>query len=381
MKIVIIGGGIGGLCTALALVRGGFEPEVFEQAPALLEVGAAIAVWPNAMRVLQRLGCGDEVLKRAGIIRHVRWLKRDGKIFRHVNFPETDAPAVALHRADLQRTLLRALPEKLVRLGKRFENYRREDGMLRASFADGTSTSCDVLIGADGLHSRAREQALNDGPPIFRGYTVWRGIAPSTPEELKPSMAVEIFGRGQRFGIGPVGLGRMGWWATANEPEEEAEAASEHQSKLLSLFDGWYSPVLELIKATPSASILRNSTYDRPPVKKWNDSNMILLGDAAHPTTPNLGQGGCMAIEDAAILARCLSRCKDNNQALRSFVRLRSARTAAITRYSLRYGAMGQAKNPHAVRLRDRALSMIPESLSRKLLRLIFDYDTDAISI
>jgi 2-polyprenyl-6-methoxyphenol hydroxylase-like FAD-dependent oxidoreductase len=379
MKIAIIGGGIGGLCTALALVRAGFEPEVYEQAPALLEVGAAIAVWPNAMRVLQKLGCGDEILKRAGIIRQVRWLDYDGKIFRHIDFPETDAPAIALHRADLQRTLLQALPEKLVWLGKKFEGYQNEDGALRASFADGATVSCDVLIGADGLHSRAREQALGDGPPIFRGYTVWRGITPSTPDELKPSTAMEIFGRGQRFGIGPVGLGRTGWWATANEPEETLEDASEHQSKLLSLFDGWYSPVLELIKATPSTAILRNSTYDRPPVRKWNDGNIILIGDAAHPTTPNLGQGGCMAIEDAAVLAGCLSRCKDANQALRNFAGIRYARTAAITRYSLRYGAIGQTENSRAVRLRNRVLSMMPERLSRKLLRLIFDYDIGAV--
>jgi 2-polyprenyl-6-methoxyphenol hydroxylase-like FAD-dependent oxidoreductase len=379
MRIAIIGGGIGGLCTALALVRAGFEPEVFEQAPALLEVGAAIAVWPNAMRVLQRLGCGEEVLKRAGVIKQVRWLNYDGRNFRHVNFPETDAPAVALHRADLQRILLQAVPEKLVRLGKKFESYSEEDGTLRASFADGTSISCDVLIGADGLHSRARELALKDGPPIFRGYTVWRGITPFTPGELKPATAMEIFGRGRRFGIGPVGLGRTGWWATANEPEEAAEDSSEHQSKLMSLFDGWYAPVLELIRGTPSTSILRNSTYDRTPVKKWTDGNVILIGDAVHPTTPNLGQGGCMAIEDAAILAGCLSKGEDINRALRNFVGIRAARTAAITRYSLRYGAIGQTESPRAIRLRDRVLSMMPERLSQKLLRLIFDYDTGAL--
>src|SRR5262249_18595216 len=150
-------------------------------------------------------------------------------------------------------------------------------------------------IGADGIHSDVRAQFVDDGEPLFRGYTVWRGIAPTIPSLVSPASAIEIHGRGKRFGIGPVGMGRLGWWASANVDSDN----------LSSLFAGWWRPVLELIEATPKNSILKTRALDRDPNKTWGDGRMTLLGDAIHPTTPNLGQGGCLAIEDAFVLAKC----------------------------------------------------------------------------
>src|SRR5687767_4868109 len=158
MRIAIVGGGIGGMSAALALGREGFRASVFEQAPALLEVGAAIAVWPNAFRVLERLGLGADVLARAGRIERARWLGRGGGVYKQFDFPVTGAPAVALHRADLQSALRRALPEGSLHLGKTFEGFDAEGGRLRLRFAGGTEFDCDVLVGADGLHSRVRAQ-------------------------------------------------------------------------------------------------------------------------------------------------------------------------------------------------------------------------------
>jgi 2-polyprenyl-6-methoxyphenol hydroxylase-like FAD-dependent oxidoreductase len=381
MKIAIIGGGIGGLSAALALRRAGFEPEVFEQAPELLEVGAAIAVWPNAMRILQTLGVGEAVSQKAGLIKEARWLNWDGRLLRNFKLPQTDAPAIALHRADLQNALLHALPQQLVHLGKAFQSYQRERDLIRANFTDGTSITCDVLIGADGIHSRTRAQELDDGQPVYRGYTVWRGITHSTPTSLTPSTAIEVYGRGQRFGIGPVGLGQTGWWATANEAEIADEIPSNRQQKLLALFEGWHAPVIELIKSTPTTSIRRSSTYDRAPVGNWGTDSMTLLGDAAHPTTPNLGQGGCMAIEDAIVLANSLLKYKNPPDALRVYERMRRARTRAVTRYSLLYGIVGQWESLPATWMRGKLFSMMPEALGQRLLRLLFDYDAGALSI
>src|SRR5512132_2074753 len=241
VRIAIIGGGIGGLTTALALQQAGFEFGVYEQAPALLDVGAAIAIWPNAMRVLERVDRAEKVLEKAGVMREIRWLDQNGRLINRVSISETTAssPAVALHRADLQNTLLHALPPSSIHLGHSWVDYTQRGDKVIANFANGQSTEADFLIGADGIHSRVRAQFINDGEPVFRGYTVWRGISPAVPATVPPATAIEIHGPGQRFGIGPVGLGRVGWWAAANTIADTNE--------LLQLFDGWYPPVLELL--------------------------------------------------------------------------------------------------------------------------------------
>ena len=385
MRIAVVGGGIGGLSAALALGREGLGASVFEQAPALLEVGAAIAVWPNAFRVLERLGLGGEVLARAGRIGRALWLGRDGTPYKQFSFPETGSPAVALHRADLQSALRRALPEGSLHLGKTFEGYDVEGDGLRLRFADGTEVRCDVVVGADGLHSRVRAQLLggdaDGGEPVYRGYSVWRGVTRLEHAALPPGTALEVYGEGRRFGVGPVGLGRTGWWATANEPEGTPEPPSEHGPKLSRLFEGWCAPVGELIEATPSESIIRSAAYDRPASPAWGRGRVTLLGDAVHPMTPNLGQGGCMAVEDAAVLARCLAGYREAEDALRAYESRRRARADAVARYSRFYGAVGQWESRAATRLRARLLSSVPESAGRRLLSLVFDYDAYAVEV
>lgn len=381
MRVVIVGGGIGGLAAALALRHEGFEPAVYERAPALLEVGAAIALWPNAFRVLERLGLGEALLGCAGRIGRARWLGRDGRIYNRFTFPETGSPAVALHRADLQATLLHALPPESVHLGKTFAGFDAEGEEVRARFDDGEEVACDLLVGADGLHSRVRAQVLGDEEPVYRGYEVWRGVARLEHAALASHTASEVFGEGRRFGIGPVGLGRTGWWATANEFEATPEAACEHGPKLSRLFERWCEPVRELIEATPSEMILRNAAYDRPPAARWSVGRVTLLGDAVHPMTPNLGQGGCVAVEDAAVLARCLAKYDDTRAALRAYESRRRTRAARIASYSRRYGAFGQWQSRPATRLRAGLLSSVPEPVGRRILALVFDYDAYGVEV
>ena len=373
--IAIIGGGIGGLTAALALRQSGFEAEVFEQAPALLDVGAAIAIWPNAMRVLECLQLSEKILEKAGVMKAIEWRNQDGFLINRVSIAETSEsrkhPAVALHRADLQSTLLHSLPDDSIHLDHSLVNYKQSGDKIVATFAHGDSVTADFLIGADGIHSDVRAQSINDGDPIYRGYTVWRGISPTIPRLITPSTAVELHGCGKRFGIGPVGLGRLGWWAAANTADTD---------DLSSLFAGWYRPVLELIEATPEKSILKTRALDRDPIKNWGNGRMTLLGDAIHPTTPNLGQGGCLAIEDALILARCFEKYGAVEEALRMYEHCRYKRTAAITRYSRYYGAVGQWENVWARALRKTALSLVPESVARSLMKIVFDYDATKAS-
>lgn len=366
-QIAIIGGGIGGLTAALAFRQSGFEAEVFEQAPALLDVGAAIAIWPNALRVLEELHLSEKILEKAGVMEEIRWLDQAGFLINRISIPV----AVALHRADLQSTLLHALPDTSIHLDHSFVSYRQHGDKTIATFANGDSVEADFLIGADGIHSDVRAQFIKDGEPVNRGYTVWRGIAPTIPSLIPPATAIEIHGRGKRFGIGPVGHGRVGWWATANVSDT---------GDLSSLFAGWYRPVLELIAATPKTSILKTSALDREPNKTWGAGRMTLLGDAIHPTTPNLGQGGCLAIEDALVLARCFKKHGATEESLRTYERLRYKRTAAVTRYSRFYGAVGQWENIWARGLRKTALTLVPESIARSLMKIVFDYDATNVS-
>ncbi len=383
MRITIIGGGIGGLTAALALRKLGFSPEVFEQAPALHEVGAAIAVWPNAMRLLRHLGLDNEIIEKAGVIEKIRVLDWRGRLLKSARLPESNAPAVALRRADLQAALLHAVPADSVHLGRHCTGFLQQSDRLTVKFADGGSTDCDLLIGADGLHSAVRAQAFNDGEPTDCRYTSWRGISDCQPLSLIPATAVEIHGRGKRFGIGPVGLGKFGWWATANLTGVDNKSAKDQQQQqiLLELFDGWFQPVVELIQATPEKGIVRNSVFDRPPARRWGEEHLTLLGDAIHPTTPNLGQGGCLAIEDAVVLARCLSKSNDPVQALRHYERLRYQRTANVVRWSRYYGVVGQWQSWPAALTRSLVLSICPGSLYQRLLRLVFDYDACAVRV
>lgn len=381
MRIAIIGGGIGGLSAALALRHLGLAPEVFEQAPELLEVGAAIAVWPNAMRGLSKLGLREEILQHAGVIEHIRWLDWRGKPLNSVRLAAGNYPAVALHRADLQNALLHALCPGSIHLGKVFAAFQQTEREIEVQFADGSAIRCDLLIGADGLHSRVRTAIVDAAPPSFRGYNVWRGITRQIPRQIAPATATEIHGSGRRFGIGPVGLNRLGWWASANPAaDDRAYNGSGHDPKveLLKLFTDWTEPVLELIESTKSDTIIKTAALDRPASRTWGVGRATLLGDAIHPTTPNLGQGGCIAIEDAIVLARCLTGIGDAEAALRCYERLRYARTSAVSRYSRLYGTIGQWES---VRLRAWVLSLLTEGLAQRALSLIFDYDAWEVPI
>ena len=364
--IAIIGGGIGGLSAALALRQSGFEAEVFEQAPALLDVGAAIALWPNAMRVLDHLRLKERILAQSGVMDQICWLDQRGWLINCVSIADRNHPAVALHRADLQHTLLNALPASAVHLNETFAKYSPRNDKIIATFTDGQSIEADFLIGADGIHSHVRAQFLNDNNPIDRGYTVWRGISPTIPDAISATTAIELHGRGRRFGIGPVGQGRVGWWATANNPCDD---------DLLSLFSGWHSPIQQLIETTPPASILKTGAFDRLPARTWGEGRLTLLGDAIHPTTPNLGQGGCLAMEDAVVLARCFEQYGASEEALRQYERRRYKRTAAVSKYSRYYGAVGQWEKIWARTARRTALALAPEALAQRFMQIVFDYD------
>ena len=370
---IVVGGGIGGLSAAIAMRRAGVQAEVYERAPELREVGAGISLWPNATRQLRRWGLLDDVVRRGfafadGDLRDPR-----GAVLTRMHMPAADAPSVLIHRADLHAVLADALPPWAVRTGAELTSLHETADGVQADFGEAGTAEGPFLVGADGLWSAVRRQLLSDGDPVYRGYPVWRGVAPAGAAEW--GTLTEVLGRGQRFGIVPIGGGRIAWWATANEPERADDAAEGRKAKLLRLFGDWHHPVPRLIEATPEGEILKNGTYDRAPVRRWGRGRVTLLGDAAHPTTPNLGQGGCMAIEDAAVLARALAQTDDIPAALRAYESRRVRRTAWITRESLRYGRVAQWQRAGAVRLRETLFRLAPPAVTRITLQRMFAFE------
>jgi 2-polyprenyl-6-methoxyphenol hydroxylase-like FAD-dependent oxidoreductase len=361
-RVAVVGGGIGGLTAALALRGVGVEAQVLERAPVLREVGAGIGLWPNAIHVFERLGLGSAVRELGGrhlggavATRHGRRLSTQPAEVLEARW---DAPTVAVLRAELQTLLAAALPEDALRLGVELTSLRTRHHAVELLLADGEVTHADLVVGADGLRSTVRRCVLGDGTPRYRGYTSWRGFGHrGTAHRLDG--ATELWGHGERFGLLPGREERLIWYASANSPEG-GRAPRGERDELLGRFGGWPEPIPTTLDAMPDDAIVRTDVYDRPVTRRWISRQIALLGDAAHPMTPDLGQGACQAIVDAWVLADCVRRSGTTVDALREYER-RRWRTAAIATVVARtLGRVGQWQHPIACRLRDELVRATP---------------------
>jgi 2-polyprenyl-6-methoxyphenol hydroxylase-like FAD-dependent oxidoreductase len=351
---LIVGGGIGGLAAAVALRRIGWRPLVFERAPEIAEVGAGLGLWANALHALRVLGLADAVTARGSVFERIRTLTPAGRVLGETPVGELARPlgavSLCVHRTDLQRCLADALDPGCMRTGAPCVGFDQEPDGVTARFADGRCERGALLVGADGIHSRVRARLDGDAPARYAGCTGWRGVARFRHDAVPPGLALSIVGRGAQAGLFHCGAGRMYWYVARNAPPAGDDA-------VLGAFDVWYPPLREAIAATDAARILKNDIVDRPPLRRWGAGRVTLLGDAAHPTTPNLAQGACQAIEDAVVLAHALRAAPDVATGLRLYERRRRRRTAMVTRQSWRLGRVLHLENRLAVRLRDVAMA------------------------
>jgi 2-polyprenyl-6-methoxyphenol hydroxylase-like FAD-dependent oxidoreductase len=347
-KALIIGGGIGGLATAIALTQIGFTVEVFERVTLLREVGAGLSLWANAIKALDYLGLASAVRalalpEAAGGIR-----TPSGALLMQTANDQLAAQfgelSVMVHRAELHDLLRQAFGQE-IHLGMACVAVTEEGQGVRVRFRNGEEALGDLVIGADGLHSQARAGLHGVQPPRYAGYTAWRGVVGFDISRLQVG---ETWGAGARFGQIPMQGNRVYWFATQNAPAGQHSPDGE-KAELLRLFGNWHNPIRALIEATPDAAILRNDIYDRPPLKRWGRGRITLLGDAAHPMTPNLGQGACQALEDAVVLAKQVQATADIPTALRAYEAARIPRTTMIVNQSRQVGQVGQWANPVAV--------------------------------
>jgi len=376
VEAVIIGGGIGGLAAAVALRQSGRDVVVCERASALDPAGAGLSLWPNAIKALDRLGLGETVRafgvpEQGGGIRNSH-----GDLLLSLSTADLErrhgAPTVVVHRADLQQALLDALPRGTVRLGASCEALAQDATGVDVRFADGSCTRAALVVGADGLHSVVRAALFGAASPRYRGYTAWRGVTTFPHGLLLPG---ESWGRGLEFGQAALTGERVYWFAAANAHAGAPDGPDGRKRDVLDHFGAWHDPIPAIVAATDEGAILRNDIYDRPPLKRWSAGRITLLGDAAHPMAPNLGQGACQALEDAVALGRCLRAGDDIAQALRRYEQERAPRANMIARQSRLIGRVAQWDNTLACRLRDATLRTLPHWLLQQSFDRVVGYE------
>lgn len=355
----VVGGGIGGLATAVALLRRGWRVRVFEQSPGFEEVGAGISLWANAMAALDSIGLGDPV-RAAGASPGLggfrdhrgRWLARGAG---------TVDELLILHRADLLAVLLDAVPDECLAPGTRVDSPRVEGGRVVVG-----EEEVDLLVGADGLRSAVRAAFWPEAAaPEYGGRTAWRMVLPSTG--IAPFDGSETWGGGLVFGAFPLGPDRLYCYAAATTPPGGAHPGGE-LAGVRALFAGWPEPIPSVLAAASEADVLRHDLFHLPPLRSYARGPVALVGDAAHAMLPSLGQGACQALEDAVSLAA--HACAPDLQAgLRRYDAERRPRSQGIARRSRAAAAVAHLSARPAVALRDLALRVTPTPLFRRSLR------------
>ena len=377
MRVLIVGAGIGGLTTAIALQQRGIEAHVFESAPAFGEVGAGIWIAPNALQIFERLGLAEAIndvgrpYERGAAI-----VQLDGTVLTATSASrdvDHGLHTVAIHRARLHEILLRSVNQATP--GKRFTSFEPSDQGVTVKFEDGTSASGDLLIGADGLHSSVRKQLIGEGPLRYSGQTCWRFLTPTSKYSFHgPYDMTEMWGGigGLRVGSGAVSDDLVYTFVTAKAPQGVSLDPETVKSELRQLCRGYPQATLDLIDQASERTVLRNDLCDITPLPLWYGKRVVLVGDAAHATLPNLGQGACQAIESGYSLATHLERVHpgtDSNmtRAFEAYQKERMAKAHQVTKMSWRLGQLSNIENRVARKLRDLSFRLTPPVLNRRV--------------
>lgn len=378
MHATIIGAGIAGLALAKGLRSIGFEVEIYEQAPELKPVGAGIMLTTNGLRALQALGLYDGVLARAWEVSRLSVLDRHGNPLETTDHLELSrrfghVSAIAMHRADLHEELRSGLPPGALHTGKRCTAVRELRDKVEVQFADGQTLLTDLLFACDGIHSVVRTSFYPDWRERFADYTCWRGIAGHRPDGVEPGHVSESWGRGKRFGIVPLTDGQVYWFACLGaDAPNDPQFAQLKLPQLRSIFSEFHASVREVLNATTEDTVVWTDIFDVPPKHHYTRQCCILVGDAAHAVTPDLGQGACQALEDAAVLSALLARYS-LAEAFTRFDAERVPRTQRLVRYSRRFARLAQVTNPIAIQLRNAVVRNMPKAISERWIDSILD--------
>ncbi len=337
LRVLIIGAGIGGLTAGLALRRVGYEVEIFERTHQIRPAGAGISLWSNGVKVLNTLGLGKHLAALGGQMNRMEYRSHRDEILSQINLlpliEKVGQRPYPIARTDLQALLFEAVGAERIHLGYNCQRVEQDDHSITAWFEDGTQATGDLLIGADGIRSTLRQYVLEQAiSPRYAGYVNWNGLVEASDDLCDRDNWVLYVGEGKRASMMPVGHNRFYFFFGCPMSAGTTVAPTDRTAELKQIFGGWPDPVQRLMVRLDRVTVNRLEICDLDPLERFVRGRVALLGDAAHATTPTLGQGGCQAIEDAEVLTRYLiSTTLSVTDALKRYEIARRERTAQIT--------------------------------------------------
>lgn len=382
-RVIIVGGGISGLSSAIALQQAGFDAHVFERASEVrkITVGGGFTMWPNSMTALHEISMDDRVHAAGAAFEEAEFRTRRGRLI--AMWPvgklarKHGTSAACIDRADLVRVLVDALDDDALHLGETCTGFEQDAAGVTAKFASGREERGDVLVAADAMGSVIRGQLYGKFQPKYAGYILWQGYAPDPSQDPAPHGLFRVaYGQGKRFVFHHVGGQRLFWQSIATVPEGFPDPATPEAKKAMiqERHRGWLQPTERILEATDPTTISRLDIYYADPDYRWGEGRVTMVGDAAHPILFNLGQGAAQSIEDGVMLARCLSANGDPVAALRTYESLRKDRAIGIQKMAKLLGQAAQMKNPAACFIRDQVLTVMFRTIVLKKQEQDFAY-------
>jgi 2-polyprenyl-6-methoxyphenol hydroxylase-like FAD-dependent oxidoreductase len=372
MTIDIIGAGIGGLTTAIALEQKGFKTRVFEQADSIKAIGAGIILANNAMQVFEKLGLREIIEENGNTISSLNITKPNLKSLSKVDlsyFEEKfNVKNTAIHRGVLQQILVDKLSPSSLILNHKLNKLTKNPTGYSLEFQNGKTIHSSTLIGADGLNSVVRQNLFPNNTIRNAKQICWRGITEyNLPQKYRHELN-EAWGKSDRFGFVQIGNNKVYWYALKTFKENKEEF---NVNNIDSYFNKYNRVVQEIISSTKKEQIYTAEISDLKPTDNWYQENLCLIGDSAHAATPNIGQGACQAIEDAYVLSECLNKY-DINTAFKEFQKIRLPKAHQVVKASWRIGKISHLSNPLLIGIRNRMIQLAPSSINRKQLEHIF---------
>ncbi|BCU53004.1 NAD(P)-binding protein [Staphylococcus auricularis] len=369
MKIAIVGAGIGGLTAAALLYEQGHEVKVFEKNPQIKAIGAGIGIGNN---VLEKLGNHDlaKGIKNVGqLVRELEIRDHKDTLLSGIQFKKNTVN-LTMKRQDLIEVIQSYVPDDAIYLNHLVTQVDNGDMKVTLHFSAQESETFDLCLGADGLHSEVRNQVTKDAKVQYQGYTVFRGMVEDMPFKAD-QVATEYWGSKGRVGIVPLLNNQAYWFIAINTKERDLTVQSYGKPHLQARFNHYPDRVRAVLDKQSETDILHHDMYDLKPLKTFVYQRTILLGDAAHATTPNMGQGAGQAMEDAIVLNQCLASY-DFQQALERYDKLRVKHTAKVIKRSRRIGKIAQMRNGLMVGARNTIAKRIPQFMLNRQVNFLY---------